>query len=68
MRAACASATSRLIDLPRTLERLHYGMLRPAIVVAGMSVGGLGALAFGARRQGLAGIIALAANGRRSAW
>jgi hypothetical protein len=34
-----------------------------AIVVAGMSVGGLGALAFGARRQRLAGIIALAANG-----
>ena len=28
-----------------------------------MSVGGLGALAFGARRQGLVGIIALAANG-----
>jgi esterase/lipase len=34
-----------------------------AIVVAGMSVGGLGALAFGARRDGLAGIIGLAASG-----
>ena len=36
---------------------------RPPIVVAGVSVGGLGALAFGARRDGLAGIIGLAANG-----
>lgn len=34
-----------------------------AIVVACVSVGGLGALAFGARRDGLAGIIGLAANG-----
>ena len=34
-----------------------------AIIVAGVSVGGLGALAFGARRDGLAGIIGLAAKG-----
>lgn len=35
-----------------------------ATVVAGVSVGGRGALAFGARRDGLAGIIiGLAANG-----
>jgi len=34
-----------------------------SIVVAGMSQGGLGALVFGARRSGLAGIIALAPNG-----
>jgi len=33
-----------------------------AIVIAGMSQGGAGALAFGARRPGLGGIIALAPN------
>jgi hypothetical protein len=48
--------------LEAPIERLS-GRGVHAIVVAGMSVGGLGALAFGARRQGLAGIIALAANG-----
>ena len=51
-----------LSELEAPIERLSGRGVR-AIVVAGMSVGGLGALAFGARRQGLAGIIALAANG-----
>src|SRR6266851_4282155 len=51
-----------LAELEAPIARLT-GRGARAIVVAGMSVGGLGALAFGARRQGLAGIIALAANG-----
>jgi esterase/lipase len=51
-----------LAELEAPIARLNSRGTR-AIVVAGMSVGGLGALALGARRQGLAGIIALAANG-----
>jgi pimeloyl-ACP methyl ester carboxylesterase len=51
-----------LSELEAPIARLSGRGVR-AIVVAGMSVGGLGALAFGARRQGLVGIIALAANG-----
>src|SRR5260370_6492909 len=51
-----------LAELEAPIARLS-GRGARAIVVAGMSAGGLGALAFGARRQGLAGIIALAANG-----
>ena len=48
-----------LSELEAPIERLSGRGVR-AIVVACMSVGGLGALAFGARRQGLVGIIALA--------
>ena len=51
-----------LSELEAPIARLSGRGVR-AIVVAGMSVGGLGAIAFGARRQGLVGIIALAANG-----
>jgi esterase/lipase len=51
-----------LAELEAPIARLSSRGAR-GIVVAGMSVGGLGALAFGARRQGLAGIVALAANG-----
>lgn len=51
-----------LAELEAPIERLS-GRGGHAIVVAGMSVGGLAALAFGARRDGLAGIIALAASG-----
>jgi pimeloyl-ACP methyl ester carboxylesterase len=56
-----------LSELEAPIEQLSGRGVR-AIAVAGMSVGGLGAVAFGARRQGLVGIIALAATGRRSAW
>jgi hypothetical protein len=51
-----------LAELEAPIARLT-GRGARAIVVAGMSVGGLGAVAFGARRSGLAGIIGLAANG-----
>ena len=51
-----------LAELEAPIARLTSHGAR-AIVVAGMSVGGLAAVAFGARRSGLAGIIALAANG-----
>jgi hypothetical protein len=51
-----------LAELEAPIARLT-GRGARAIVVAGMSVGGLAALAFGARRSGLAGIIALAPNG-----
>jgi len=51
-----------LAELEAPIGRLT-GRGARAIVVAGMSVGGLAALAFGARRSGLAGIIALAPNG-----
>jgi esterase/lipase len=48
------------LDVP--IARL-IGRGARTIIVAGMSQGGAGALAFGARRSGLAGIIALAPNG-----
>jgi hypothetical protein len=48
------------LDLP--IARLTATGAR-AIVIAGMSQGGIGALVFGARRSGLAGIIALAPVG-----
>ena len=48
------------LDLP--IARLTATGAR-AIVIAGMSQGGIGALAFGARRSGLARIIALAPAG-----
>jgi esterase/lipase len=51
-----------LAEIETPIARLT-GRGAGAIVIAGMSVGGLAALAFGARRSGLAGIIALAANG-----
>ena len=51
-----------LVELEAPIARL-IGRGTRAIVVAGMSVGGLAALGFGARHQGLAGVIALAANG-----
>jgi hypothetical protein len=51
-----------LAELEAPIARLT-GRGARAIVVAGMSVGGLAALAFSARRSGLAGIIALAPNG-----
>jgi hypothetical protein len=51
-----------LAELEEPIARLT-GRGARAIVVAGMSVGGAAALAFGARRSGLAGIIGLAANG-----
>ena len=51
-----------LAELDPPIARLA-GRGASAIVVAGMSQGGAAALAFGARRSGLAGIIALAANG-----
>jgi pimeloyl-ACP methyl ester carboxylesterase len=51
-----------LAELEAPIARLT-GRGARAIVVAGMSVGGLAALAFGARRSGLAGIVALAPNG-----
>jgi esterase/lipase len=51
-----------LAELDAPIARLT-GRGARTIVVAGMSVGGAGALAFGARRSGLAGIIALAPNG-----
>jgi pimeloyl-ACP methyl ester carboxylesterase len=51
-----------LAELEAPIGRLS-GRGVHAIVVAGMSVGGLAALAFGARREGLAGIVALAASG-----
>jgi hypothetical protein len=51
-----------LAELEAPIARLTRRGAR-AIVVAGMSVGGLAAITFGARRSGLAGIIALAANG-----
>jgi hypothetical protein len=51
-----------LAELEAPIGRLT-GRGARATVVAGMSVGGLAALAFGARRSGLAGIIALAPNG-----
>jgi hypothetical protein len=51
-----------LAELETPIARLTGHGAR-AIVVAGMSVGGLAVLAFGARRSGLAGIIALAPNG-----
>jgi hypothetical protein len=51
-----------LAELEAPIGRLT-GRGARTIVVAGMSVGGLAALAFGARRSGLAGIIALAPNG-----
>jgi hypothetical protein len=51
-----------LAELEAPIARLT-GRGARAIVVAGMSVGGAAALAFGARRAGLAGIIGLAANG-----
>ena len=51
-----------LAELEAPIARLSSRGAR-AIVVAGMSQGGLGALVFGARRSGLAGVIALAPNG-----
>jgi hypothetical protein len=51
-----------LAELEAPIARLTAGGAR-SIVVAGMSQGGLGAIVFGARRSGLAGVIALAANG-----
>src|SRR6202043_1294325 len=51
-----------LAELEEPIARLA-GRGVHAIVVAGMSVGGAAALAFGARRSGLAGVIGLAANG-----
>src|SRR5271169_4411527 len=51
-----------LAELEAPIARLT-GRGARAIVVAGMSVGGLAAITFAARRSGLAGIIALAANG-----
>src|SRR5277367_3843085 len=51
-----------LAELDAPIARLT-GRGARTIVVAGMSQGGLGALAFGARRSGLAGIIALTPNG-----
>ena len=51
-----------LAELEAPIARLTSRGAR-AIVVAGMSQGGAGALAFGARRPSLAGIIALAPNG-----
>src|SRR5215472_13647832 len=50
-----------LAELEAPIARLSSRGAR-AIVVAGMSQGGLGALVFGAR-SGLAGVIALAPNG-----
>ena len=51
-----------LAELEAPIARLTSRGAR-AIVVAGMSQGGIAALAFGARRPGLAGIIALAPAG-----
>ena len=51
-----------LAELEAPIARLTSRGAR-AIVVAGMSQGGLGAIVFGARRSGLAGVIALAPNG-----
>ena len=51
-----------LAELEAPVARLT-GRGARAIVVAGMSQGGIAALAFGARRRGLAGIIALAPAG-----
>lgn len=51
-----------LAELEAPVARLT-GRGARAIVVAGMSQGGIAALAFGARRPGLAGIIALAPAG-----
>ena len=51
-----------LAELEAPIARLTSRGAR-VIVVAGMSQGGAGALAFGARRPNLAGIIALAPNG-----
>jgi pimeloyl-ACP methyl ester carboxylesterase len=51
-----------LSELEAPIARLR-GRGAGRIVVAGMSQGGAGALAFGARRSGLVGIIALAPNG-----
>ena len=51
-----------LAELDAPIARLT-GRGARAVVVAGMSQGGAGALAFGTRRSGLAGIIGLAPNG-----
>jgi hypothetical protein len=51
-----------LAELEAPIARLTSRGAR-AIVVAGMSQGGLGAIVFGARRSGLSGVIALAPNG-----
>ena len=51
-----------LAELEPPTARLTSRAAR-AIVVAGLSQGGLAALVFGARRLGLAGVIALAPNG-----
>ena len=50
-----------LAELEAPIARLASRRAR-AIIVAGMSVGGAAALAFGARRSGLAGVIGIAAN------
>ena len=55
-----------LAELEAPIARLSSRGAR-AIVVAGMSQGGLGALVFGARRSGLAGVIALAPKRRSGA-
>src|SRR5215472_16847986 len=51
-----------LDELEAPIARLT-GRGAPAIVVAGMSLGGIAALAFGARHPGVAGVIALAPAG-----
>ena len=61
------SFTDCMKDVDAAIDRLKAdGITR--IVVAGHSLGGIGALGYGATHDGLAGIIALAPDGDPTAW